>query len=397
MGSLRNCLGKAKKFISKEDADDILASYQDYLDHGFKVHSAARRAVKDAIGRAMEDRADIVKQIKTAGGVAPAESETPKRKEAEKAQEPESEKKETAAETKEPAPEPGSAEPTRESFIQEMKTSGESSKDGKRYRVVARANREDGWFLKVTEKGFTTSTVPGGPKEAWSREYAIERAAEEAFGTAEAQSVPEPERAEPTRGRKPAKWFESLDEDQRNAVFAEMRRLDERAEANLEKSRDLTPRHGEVAVGGAHMDYFIPGEAIAQFLRLLRRGNSPDVAAKGAKEYAREIVAKWNKQRGGDYQTHRWEGSADNLIEDAERSIRNAFETISEKEKPSSHLPELMTRDALEELATRVASMSDAEKKQVGQWINDQFDRLERDGKRIEKHCLSAGKKFSIK
>lgn len=106
------------------------------------------------------------------------------------------------------------------------------------------------------------------------------------------------------------------------AVFAAMRAIDADAQHRLQRSRDLSPRYGEIAAGGAHMDYFIPGEALSEFLRELRKGAHPDAAAAAAKVYARQMVARWNKHRGSDYQTHRSECTADTTIEHAWRQVR---------------------------------------------------------------------------
>jgi hypothetical protein len=106
-----------------------------------------------------------------------------------------------------------------------------------------------------------------------------------------------------------------------DAVFAAMRAIDADAQNRLRRSRELSPRYGEIAVGGAHMDYFIPGEALSEFLRGLRKGAHPDAAVAAAKVYAREMVARWNKHRGGDYQTHLSEGCADTTIDQAWRRV----------------------------------------------------------------------------
>lgn len=106
------------------------------------------------------------------------------------------------------------------------------------------------------------------------------------------------------------------------AVFAAMRAIGADAQHRLQRSRELSPRYGEIAAGGAHMDYFIPGEALSEFLRYLRKGVHPDTAETAAKVYAREMVAKWNKHRGGDYHTHRSECTADSTIEHAWRMVR---------------------------------------------------------------------------
>lgn len=109
------------------------------------------------------------------------------------------------------------------------------------------------------------------------------------------------------------------------AVFAVMRAIGSDAEHRLQRARELSPRYGEIAAGGAHMDYFVPGEALSELLRVFRKGSHPDEAAAAAKVYAREMVAKWNKHRGGDYQTYLSDGCADTTIDHAWRKLRNAI------------------------------------------------------------------------
>jgi len=106
-----------------------------------------------------------------------------------------------------------------------------------------------------------------------------------------------------------------------------MRELGAEAERLLDVSRRLMPRYDEVALGGAHMDPFFKGNAIEEFLRALRKGHAPDTAAIFAKAAARDSVRTWNRQRGGDYQTHRWESTADDYIDAMARHVEAAFGT----------------------------------------------------------------------
>jgi hypothetical protein len=107
-------------------------------------------------------------------------------------------------------------------------------------------------------------------------------------------------------------------------VLAAMRELLAEAEALHERARELMPRNGEVAAGGAHMDFFLPANAVDEFLRELRRGHDVGVCVLFAKHMARESVRKWNAHRGADYQTHRWVDCCNEAIERAARKIITA-------------------------------------------------------------------------
>lgn len=117
----------------------------------------------------------------------------------------------------------------------------------------------------------------------------------------------------------------------RESVRSVMREIDADAQRYLQRGRDLSPQAGAIAVGGAHFDEFVRGEALGAFLRALRKGADPSAAVDVAKVYARECVATWNRQRGRDYVVHRWEGATDLLIERAGRLVRDAAGTMAEQ------------------------------------------------------------------
>lgn len=107
------------------------------------------------------------------------------------------------------------------------------------------------------------------------------------------------------------------------AMFPVMRGIGAKAQRHMDKHRSLMPRHGEIAVGGAHMDDFFLGNALEVFLRELRKDGNVGRAESVAKAEARESILKWNKHRGGDHVVHRWDGAADSAIEEAARRVRD--------------------------------------------------------------------------
>lgn len=111
------------------------------------------------------------------------------------------------------------------------------------------------------------------------------------------------------------------------AVFATMREIGTDAERLMERSRKLTPPYGTVAFGGGHMDYFLPANALDEFLRAVRRGYLPDTAALLAKAASVEAVRKWNRHRGDDVHTHRHEGHCDHVLDAAARKVAAAITT----------------------------------------------------------------------
>lgn len=118
-------------------------------------------------------------------------------------------------------------------------------------------------------------------------------------------------------------WLGGLG-DKQESVHAAMRAVREKADWHLEKHRSLQPKAGEVEAGGGSFDEFVQGEALSSYLGALNKGQSPDEALATAKADAADMVQKWNAQRGGDYQTKRWEGTADAMLDQAHRQVLGA-------------------------------------------------------------------------
>ena len=123
-----------------------------------------------------------------------------------------------------------------------------------------------------------------------------------------------------------ANWMKSLPEENRENLFAEMRRRGEQAEIHQQRGDQLSPRKGEVAVGGAHFDEFLKASAIWAVLRGIRNGRAPEDAGDVAKTEVRGSVINWNRQHGRDYATHRSASAESGLIDDVVRSLRRAAE-----------------------------------------------------------------------
>lgn len=93
------------------------------------------------------------------------------------------------------------------------------------------------------------------------------------------------------------KYFETLSDDGREALFAFMREIDAESDRYLAEFSRLQPRHGEIAVGAAHFDEWICAELLQELLRGLRRGLEPEAAVEAAREYGRLCVMKHNEKR----------------------------------------------------------------------------------------------------
>lgn len=119
-------------------------------------------------------------------------------------------------------------------------------------------------------------------------------------------------------------WLATLDDNYRERVFAVMRKIDKKADFHFTQERNLTPRGGAVAVGGAHFDEFLRGNAIRVFNRVIGKGQTPDQAREMAQRDSADAVKKWNRSRGKDFQVHRSTGSVDPLIDTIWRQVLRA-------------------------------------------------------------------------
>lgn len=111
------------------------------------------------------------------------------------------------------------------------------------------------------------------------------------------------------------KWFETLPEKFKTALFETMRQIDEEADCARAEFDRLRPQHGEIAVGAGHFDHWITAEGRLSFLRFLREGNDPDEAARLAKEHCSQCVTIHNSKRPKDVNWQRWEGTQDSRID----------------------------------------------------------------------------------
>ena len=88
-----------------------------------------------------------------------------------------------------------------------------------------------------------------------------------------------------------------------------MRKIDDEAEQAYALHRELSPRYGEVAVGGAHMDSFFRAEGIRGLCSAVNRGLSVSEAVEAGNQRAKEAIQKWNARKGVDFTIKRWEDS----------------------------------------------------------------------------------------
>jgi len=133
-----------------------------------------------------------------------------------------------------------------------------------------------------------------------------------AQGTASSGSA-----AQPQSSQESVAWYKTLPDAERESVFAKMRKIDEEAQSYRNAGNRLSPKYGEIAVGGAHFDELMKAEGRESFLRHLRNGKTPWEAAQAAKEDAKAMVQKFNT--GREYQTRRYEGTADSWLDDLAR------------------------------------------------------------------------------
>jgi hypothetical protein len=114
----------------------------------------------------------------------------------------------------------------------------------------------------------------------------------------------------------------------RPAVFVLMRRIDAQAAAYDARARKLAPPAGSIPVGGAHFDEGLRRDVLWAFLRHLRRGATPALAAERALDESRAVVRSWNRAPrcatfGGRHEAERWEDTCSALLADTARQFDN--------------------------------------------------------------------------
>jgi hypothetical protein len=119
-------------------------------------------------------------------------------------------------------------------------------------------------------------------------------------------------------------WLGSLSDVQRESVFTIMRKVGADKDRLLEEHRRLSPRYGEIAVGGAHIDLMIQAYAREDLLCALNKGATVVEAIEAGKAVARLAAQKFNASRKHEYQVHRPEGMADAALEHIGRQLRDA-------------------------------------------------------------------------
>ncbi len=114
----------------------------------------------------------------------------------------------------------------------------------------------------------------------------------------------------------------------RESVYAAIRELGAKNEANWATGRRLSPPKGTVGVGGADFDYNLKAIVGDEYLRSLRRGTTPQEALVAAAAAGTEAVVKWNvhvvKGRacfGGRHELRLWEGAGASRAEDVHYSF----------------------------------------------------------------------------
>lgn len=128
--------------------------------------------------------------------------------------------------------------------------------------------------------------------------------------------------ATPQQATSPKKeWYATLTPETREKLFAEMRSIDKDAQSYMQKGRDLSPRGGAIAVGGAHFEQTLKGEVISSYLRALRNGAEPKDALAKAETDRSSYVKTWNTQHSKDYVLQRADTAEQSLLEGIHRRV----------------------------------------------------------------------------
>ena len=96
--------------------------------------------------------------------------------------------------------------------------------------------------------------------------------------------------------------------------YVAMRVIGEWVDYHSEQERRLRPRYGEVMVGSADFDHLLKTIVGMSYLRILRRGGTPDAAYTEAVKDGTDCVARWNKDGcktrvsiNSSYELQRWD------------------------------------------------------------------------------------------
>lgn len=149
---------------------------------------------------------------------------------------------------------------------------------------------------------------------------------------------------------------ESFRDESTERKHAAMRAISEDVEGEWQKSRDLSPRGGMIALGSADFDHTLKATVGDGYLRAMRAGKTPDEALAAAKADGLDAIKKWNdhghKGRAtvtgnASYEYKRWEGAAETIADSFHRrflmlsSLDSLPQTPAEepKEAPSPVQP----------------------------------------------------------
>jgi hypothetical protein len=116
-------------------------------------------------------------------------------------------------------------------------------------------------------------------------------------------------------------FYQTLPDVTREKLFAAMRTIDARSQSYFNEAHKLTPRFGEIEIGGGRFEQQLKGDVLASYLRALRKGATPQESLTHAQNERTEYVKHWNKKRGNDYVVHRALDAEQSLIDWAHRLI----------------------------------------------------------------------------
>jgi hypothetical protein len=140
-------------------------------------------------------------------------------------------------------------------------------------------------------------------------------------------------------------WLNNLPAPTHERVLVSMRETRTRADGYRKECERILPPEPWLCVHSiSHIDPFAYSEGLYRFLGALGKGATPDEARQAGHDEAAGVFRKFNAQRKKDYMVHRWEESADDIIDFAWRRLLQAAQELPQE---SPTMPSIDERLAL--------------------------------------------------
>jgi hypothetical protein len=124
-------------------------------------------------------------------------------------------------------------------------------------------------------------------------------------------------------------WLMSREKDVQQRVFAAMREIGLRVDAEWAKARALAPRMGEVGLGGQDFDAALRASIGEAYLRALRHGAEPCPAQEAAAAEMAELTTGFNRKvKAGRFATTRSPTSESDFLAALHRIVIDAVEPV---------------------------------------------------------------------